>query len=109
MEALRGGMHNMPHQELVQRPIVIQQPFVVIARVFAAAAGLTILLLPPAFDTFPVAAMRSSRSNVEFGLGASKLADVVVLNKDYFTVPEVEIKQIRSALTIVNGRVVYEA
>jgi predicted amidohydrolase YtcJ len=38
-----------------------------------------------------------------------KLADLVVLNKDYFTVPEVEIKQIRAALTIVNGRVVYEA
>jgi predicted amidohydrolase YtcJ len=38
-----------------------------------------------------------------------RLADLVVLNKDYFTVPDVEIKQIRSSLTIVNGRVVYEA
>jgi predicted amidohydrolase YtcJ len=38
-----------------------------------------------------------------------KLADLVVLNKDYFTVPDVEIKQIRAMLTVVNGRVVYEA
>jgi hypothetical protein len=38
-----------------------------------------------------------------------QLADLAVLNRDYFTVPEAEIKQIRSVLTIVNGRVVYEA
>lgn len=37
-----------------------------------------------------------------------KLADLVVLNKDYFTVPEVEIKQLRSVLTVVGGKVVYE-
>jgi predicted amidohydrolase YtcJ len=38
-----------------------------------------------------------------------KLADLVVLNKDYFTVPEVEIKQIRSVMTVVNGRIVHDA
>jgi predicted amidohydrolase YtcJ len=38
-----------------------------------------------------------------------KLADLVVLNKDYFTVPEVEIKQIRSDLTVVDGRIVHDA
>jgi hypothetical protein len=38
-----------------------------------------------------------------------KLADVVVLDRDYFTVPDREIGQIRSILTVVNGRVVYEA
>jgi predicted amidohydrolase YtcJ len=37
-----------------------------------------------------------------------KLADLVVLNKDYFAVPEVEIKQVRSVLTVVGGKVVYE-
>jgi predicted amidohydrolase YtcJ len=37
-----------------------------------------------------------------------KLADLVVLNRDYFTVPEVEIKQIRSVMTVVNGRIVHE-
>jgi predicted amidohydrolase YtcJ len=38
-----------------------------------------------------------------------KLADLVVLNKDYFTVPDVEIKQIRSVLTCVDGRLVHDA
>jgi predicted amidohydrolase YtcJ len=37
-----------------------------------------------------------------------KLADLVVLNKDYFTVPDTEIRQIRSVLTIVGGKVVFE-
>jgi predicted amidohydrolase YtcJ len=36
-----------------------------------------------------------------------KLADLVVLDRDYFSVPEVQIKQIRSALTVVDGRVVH--
>jgi predicted amidohydrolase YtcJ len=37
-----------------------------------------------------------------------KLADLVVLNKDYFKVPDVEIKQIRSVMTVVNGRIVHD-
>ena len=37
-----------------------------------------------------------------------KLADLVVLNKDYFAVPEAEIKQIRSVMTVVNGRIVHD-
>jgi predicted amidohydrolase YtcJ len=36
-----------------------------------------------------------------------KLADMVVLDRDYFTVPEVEIKKIRSVLTVVDGKIVY--
>jgi len=36
-----------------------------------------------------------------------KLADLVVLDRDYFTVPDVQIKQIRSLLTIVDGRIVH--
>jgi len=39
---------------------------------------------------------------------AGKLADLTVLNKDYFTIPDVEIKQIRSVLTVVDGKVVHE-
>jgi predicted amidohydrolase YtcJ len=35
------------------------------------------------------------------------LADFVLLNKDYFTIPEDEIKTISSALTVVDGRVVF--
>ena len=38
-----------------------------------------------------------------------KLADLVVLDRDYFTILDAEIKQIRSLLTIVNGKVVYDA
>jgi predicted amidohydrolase YtcJ len=37
------------------------------------------------------------------------LADFVLLNKDYFTISEEEIKTISSALTVVNGRVVFGA
>ena len=36
-----------------------------------------------------------------------KLADLVVLDRDYFTVPDVQIKQIRSLMTIVGGRIVH--
>ena len=38
-----------------------------------------------------------------------RLADLVVLDRDYFSVPDVEIKKIRSVLTVVDGRVVHEA
>jgi len=40
---------------------------------------------------------------------AGKLADLVVLDRDYFAVPEVQIKQIKSLLTIVDGRIVHDA
>ena len=38
---------------------------------------------------------------------AGQLADLTVLSKDYFSVPEEEIKGIESVLTIVEGKVVY--
>ena len=38
-----------------------------------------------------------------------KLADLTVLDRDYFSVPDVEIKKIRSVLTVVNGRIVHES
>jgi predicted amidohydrolase YtcJ len=38
-----------------------------------------------------------------------KLADLVVLNKDYFTVGDEQIKSLRPVLTVVGGRVVYDA
>jgi len=37
-----------------------------------------------------------------------KLADVAVLSKDYFTVPDADIKRIRSVLTLVNGEIVHD-
>ena len=38
-----------------------------------------------------------------------KLADVVVLTDDYLTVPEDKIREISSVMTIVGGKIVYEA
>jgi len=38
-----------------------------------------------------------------------KLADLAVLNKDYFAVADEEIRRIRSVLTIVDGKIVHEA
>ena len=38
-----------------------------------------------------------------------KLADLAVLDRDYFTVPDAEIRQIRSILTVVDGRIVHDA
>jgi len=36
-----------------------------------------------------------------------KLADLVVVDRDYFSVPDADIKKIRSVLTIVDGRIVH--
>ena len=36
-----------------------------------------------------------------------KLADLAVLDRDYFAVPDADIKKIRSVLTIVDGKVVH--
>lgn len=38
-----------------------------------------------------------------------KLADLVVLNGDYFTVPDESLKQLRSVLTVVGGRITYNS
>ncbi|HTA44232.1 MAG TPA: amidohydrolase family protein [Bryobacteraceae bacterium] len=38
-----------------------------------------------------------------------KLADLAVLDRDYFTVPDAEIRKIRSVLTIVDGKVVHDS
>lgn len=40
-------------------------------------------------------------------IAVGKLADLAVLSADYFSVPEDEIKQIESVLTIVDGSVVH--
>ena len=42
-------------------------------------------------------------------LEAGKFADLVVLDRDYLTVPEDEIFEIRPVLTMVGGRVVFDA
>jgi predicted amidohydrolase YtcJ len=42
-------------------------------------------------------------------LEAGKQADLVVLDRDYMTVPVADIKHIRPTLTMVGGRVVFSA
>jgi predicted amidohydrolase YtcJ len=40
---------------------------------------------------------------------SGKLADLAVLDRDYFSVPDAEIKKIRSVLTVVDGKIVHDA
>jgi predicted amidohydrolase YtcJ len=42
-------------------------------------------------------------------LEVGKYADLVVLDRDYLTVPAAEIKDIRPTLTLVGGRVVFRS
>jgi len=38
-----------------------------------------------------------------------KLADLAVLDRDYFSVPDADIRKIRAVLTIVDGRIVHDS
>jgi predicted amidohydrolase YtcJ len=49
------------------------------------------------------------RENDLGSIQPGKLADMVVLNRDYLTVPADEIKDIKSVMTIVGGKTVFEA
>jgi predicted amidohydrolase YtcJ len=40
---------------------------------------------------------------------AGKLADMAVLSDDYFTVPDDQIRRIRSVMTVVDGKIVHDA
>jgi predicted amidohydrolase YtcJ len=40
---------------------------------------------------------------------AGKLADLVVLDRDYLTIPANQIKDIKPVMTVVGGRIVFEA
>jgi predicted amidohydrolase YtcJ len=58
-----------------------------------------------------------TRSNAHFifqesNLGSiqpGKYADLVVLDRDYFVVPAVQIKDIKPVMTMVGGKIVYRA
>ncbi|HEX9270840.1 MAG TPA: amidohydrolase family protein, partial [Candidatus Binatia bacterium] len=49
------------------------------------------------------------REKVLGSLERGKYADLLVLNSDYFTVPEREIRKIKPMLTMVGGKIVYQA
>jgi predicted amidohydrolase YtcJ len=40
---------------------------------------------------------------------AGKLADLVVLDRDYLTIPADQIKDIKPVMTVVGGRIVYDS
>ena len=47
------------------------------------------------------------RERQERCINAGAIADLSVLSADYFAIPEEEIKQLESVLTIVGGKIVY--
>jgi predicted amidohydrolase YtcJ len=49
----------------------------------------------------------STEDDKKGALALSQLADLAVLSADYFSIPEEEIKQLESVLTIVGGKIVY--
>ena len=49
----------------------------------------------------------STEDGTKGSLASGQLADLAVLSSDYFSIPEEEIKQIESVLTIVGGKIVY--
>jgi hypothetical protein len=51
----------------------------------------------------------SSEEDRKGAITASQLADLAVLSADYFSIPEEDIKQLESVLTIVGGKVVHAA
>jgi predicted amidohydrolase YtcJ len=51
----------------------------------------------------------STEDGKKGALAPGQLADLAVLSADYFSIPDEEIKQIESLLTVVGGKVVYAA
>lgn len=49
----------------------------------------------------------STEEDVKGSLAPGQLADFAVLSSDYFSIPEEEIRNLQSVLTVVNGEVVY--
>ena len=49
----------------------------------------------------------STEEGLKGGLFAGQLADFAVLTEDYFSIPEEQIKDLQSALTVLGGKVVY--
>jgi predicted amidohydrolase YtcJ len=54
------------------------------------------------------AAYGQFEENIKGSLKAGKLADFVVIDRDYMKCPESEIKDINALTTVVGGEVVYQ-
>jgi predicted amidohydrolase YtcJ len=54
------------------------------------------------------AAWYANRENELGSIEAGKFADLLVLDKDYFSVPDADVRTIRPVLTVVNGDVVHD-
>jgi predicted amidohydrolase YtcJ len=54
------------------------------------------------------AAYNSFEENRKGTIEPGKLADMVVISKDYLACPEDEIKDIEALVTVVDGKIVYE-
>jgi hypothetical protein len=67
----------------------------------------------PAMKAIQAATLEAARLlKVDAELGSiekGKLADLAVLNNDYFRVKDADIKKLRSILTVVDGRIVHDA
>ncbi|MCA9004468.1 MAG: amidohydrolase family protein, partial [Planctomycetaceae bacterium] len=51
----------------------------------------------------------SFEEKIKGSLEPGKLADLVVLDRDYLTCPEEEIRQIKPVLTVLDGKIVFDA
>jgi predicted amidohydrolase YtcJ len=76
--------------------------------------GKTTMLHPISREDALIAHTRNNaylffRENDLGSLAPGKLADMIVLSRDYLTVPADQIKDIRSEMTIVGGKVFYDA
>ena len=126
VEALGDSAYHMPPLRLVQDSGVAYglgsdgtkaaqiNPFVTLwwAVTGKAVNGSTILRQTLTREEALIASTRSNAYLMyqEQNIGSIRagfLADMVVLDRDYLTVPEDEIKAIRPVATIVGGRVVY--
>jgi len=123
--AMHGGV-PMPLREIADSGIVFglgtdativshYQPFVTIGWVVSGLdlAGNRVLDETLTREEALIAHTRSnaylfSQEDELGSLEVGKQADLVVLDRDYMTVPPEEIKAIRAELTMVGGRVVYE-
>ena len=86
----------------------------VTGKLLGAANGKVVMKYPISREDALVAHTRNNayfmnRENDLGSIAAGKLADMFIADRDYLTVPADDIRLIKSVMTIVGGRVVYDA